>query len=91
MKNPRSGSPVQWHQDWAFYPHTNDDLLAVGIALDDMRIENSCMMVVPGSHTGPVYDHHQDGDHHHEHNHHHYHHHHFLGRIITSGKCNEYP
>ncbi len=61
MKNPRSGSPVQWHQDWAFYPHTNDDLLAVGIALDDMRIENSCMMVIPGSHTGPVYDHHQDG------------------------------
>ena len=26
-----------------------------------MRIENSCMMVVPGSHTGPVYNHHQDG------------------------------
>jgi hypothetical protein len=22
------GSPVEWHQDWAFYPHTNDDLLA---------------------------------------------------------------
>jgi hypothetical protein len=28
LKSPRYGSPVEWHQDWAFYPHTNDDLLA---------------------------------------------------------------
>jgi len=31
LKAPRFGSPVEWHQDWAFYPHTNDDLLAVGV------------------------------------------------------------
>jgi len=30
MKIGGVGSPVEWHQDWAFYPHTNDDLLAVG-------------------------------------------------------------
>src|SRR5262245_60098925 len=24
LKEPRYGSPVEWHQDWAFYPHTND-------------------------------------------------------------------
>ena len=35
MKSASYGSPVEWHQDWAFYPHTNDDLLAVGISLDD--------------------------------------------------------
>jgi len=29
LKAPHYGSPVEWHQDWAFYPHTNDDLLAV--------------------------------------------------------------
>ena len=29
MKSGEYGSPVEWHQDWAFYPHTNDDLLAV--------------------------------------------------------------
>lgn len=23
LKSPRYGSPVEWHQDWAFYPHTN--------------------------------------------------------------------
>ncbi len=55
------GSPVEWHQDWAFYPHTNDDLLAVGIALDDSTAENGCLMVLPGSHRGEVFDHHQDG------------------------------
>ena len=61
LKSPEFGSPVEWHQDWAFYPHTNDDVLAVGIAVDDMMLENGCLMVVPGSHHGPVRDHHQDG------------------------------
>lgn len=61
LKSPEYGSPVEWHQDWAFYPHTNDDVLAVGIAVDDMMLENGCLMVVPGSHRGPVHDHHQDG------------------------------
>jgi phytanoyl-CoA hydroxylase len=58
MKSAGFGAPVEWHQDWAFYPHTNDDLAAVGIMLDDCDIENGPMMVVPGSHQGPVYDHH---------------------------------
>ena len=61
MKLPQVGSPVEWHQDWAFYPHTNDDLLAVGVCLDDSNQENGCLMVVPGSHRGPTLDHHQDG------------------------------
>jgi ectoine hydroxylase-related dioxygenase (phytanoyl-CoA dioxygenase family) len=61
MKSPEFGSPVEWHQDWAFYPHTNDDLLAVGIPIDDMLLENGCLLVVPGSHTGPVYSHHHNG------------------------------
>lgn len=61
MKSAGYGSPVEWHQDWAFYPHTNDDVLAVGVMLDDMTPDNGPMLVVPGSHKGPVYDHHQDG------------------------------
>ena len=61
MKNPGHGSAVEWHQDWAFYPHTNDDLLEVGIALDDMTEENGALMVIPGSHRDKVWDHHQDG------------------------------
>lgn len=61
MKPADGGSPVEWHQDFAHYPHTNDDLCAVGIALDDATEDNGCMMVVPGSHLGPILDHHQDG------------------------------
>lgn len=61
MKSAEFGSPVEWHQDFAFYPHTNDEVLAVGIALDDCTEENGCMLMVPGSHRGPVLDHHQDG------------------------------
>ena len=61
MKNPDHGSAVQWHQDWAFYPHTNQDVLAVGILLDDMDSDNGPLLVLPGSHRGPVYDHHSHG------------------------------
>jgi ectoine hydroxylase-related dioxygenase (phytanoyl-CoA dioxygenase family) len=61
LKLANVGSPVEWHQDWAFYPHTNDDLLAVGVAMDDSSLENGCLMVLPGTHRGPILDHHQDG------------------------------
>ena len=58
MKSAGYGAPVEWHQDWAFYPHTNDDLAAVGIMLDDVTEDNGPMLVLPGSHKGPVWDHH---------------------------------
>ena len=61
LKSAGFGSPVEWHQDIAFYPHTNDDILAVGIAIDDMMLENGPLMVIPGSHKGPVLNHHQGG------------------------------
>jgi phytanoyl-CoA hydroxylase len=61
MKDPQYGSPVEWHQDWAFYPHTNDDLLAVGVMLEDIDEENGALLVLPGTHLGPVYNHHVDG------------------------------
>jgi phytanoyl-CoA hydroxylase len=61
MKDPEYGSPVEWHQDWAFYPHTNDDILAIGVMLEDIDEENGALLVIPGSHRGAVYDHHVDG------------------------------
>ncbi len=61
MKAADYGSPVEWHQDWAFYPHTNQDVLAVAILLDDMDADNGPVRVLSGSHTGPVYDHHSNG------------------------------
>jgi len=61
MKSPSAGDLVDWHQDWAFYPHSNDDVLAVGIMLDDMTLENGSVLFVPGSHKGQVYNHHHNG------------------------------
>ena len=52
---------IEWHHDWAFYPHTNDDILAVGVLLEDATAENGPLMVIPKSHLGDVYDHHRDG------------------------------
>ncbi|HMN80792.1 MAG TPA: phytanoyl-CoA dioxygenase family protein [Burkholderiaceae bacterium] len=60
LKSPRYGSPVEWHQDWAFYPHTNDDLLAIGVMLEDTTVENGAMYYLPGTHRGPTYDHHDE-------------------------------
>lgn len=58
LKTAGAGSPVEWHQDWAFYPHSNADVLAVGVMIDDIDTENGPMMVMPGSHRGPLHDHH---------------------------------
>lgn len=60
LKHPGGGDAVEWHQDFAFGPCTNDDICTVGIALDDADTENGCLLVVPGSHRGPVLDHHDD-------------------------------
>jgi ectoine hydroxylase-related dioxygenase (phytanoyl-CoA dioxygenase family) len=61
MKSAGFGAAVEWHQDWAYYPYTNDDVLALGVLLDDFAEDNGAMMVIPGSHKGPIYDHHVDG------------------------------
>jgi ectoine hydroxylase-related dioxygenase (phytanoyl-CoA dioxygenase family) len=55
------GRAVEWHQDWAFYPHTNDHLLAFGLMLEDVSLENGPLMVIPGSHQGPILSHHMNG------------------------------
>jgi len=46
---------VRYHQDFAYTPHTNDDVVTALLMLDDMTPENGCLMVVPGSHRGPMY------------------------------------
>ena len=55
-KPPTKGTgEVDWHQDFPFLPHTNYDLLACMILMDDSSPENGCMRVIPGSHLrGPV-------------------------------------
>ena len=60
-KAPGGGAAVEWHQDWAFYPHTNDDMLALGLMLEDVDADNGPLMVIPGSHKGPVLSHMANG------------------------------
>ncbi|NKB60675.1 MAG: phytanoyl-CoA dioxygenase family protein [Gammaproteobacteria bacterium] len=62
MKRAGYGAAVEWHQDWAFYPHTNDDILAVGVMLDDMTVDNGPLLFLPGSHRGQIYNHHSNGE-----------------------------
>jgi ectoine hydroxylase-related dioxygenase (phytanoyl-CoA dioxygenase family) len=57
LKGGHVGAPVEVHQDAAFYPHSNDDVLAMGLLLDDATAENGAMAVLPGSQRGPIYSH----------------------------------
>ena len=60
-KAPGGGAAVEWHQDWAFYPHTNDNVLALGLMLNDVDMDNGPLMVIPKSHKGPVLSHFNNG------------------------------
>lgn len=60
-KAPGGGRAVEWHQDWAFYPATNDSLLAFGLMLEDVDEANGPLMVIPGTHKGPVLSHQANG------------------------------
>ena len=53
MKSAGYGAAVEWHQDYAFYPHTNDDILAIGVCLDDMAHESGPIDGLPGKPQRP--------------------------------------
>jgi phytanoyl-CoA hydroxylase len=61
MKPPAIGSIVEWHQDLAYYPLTNQDSLAVLFYLDDADRSNGCLHVIPAAHRGRLLDHTRDG------------------------------
>ena len=58
LPNKKKGSEIGWHQDWAFYPHTNDDLITVGIYLDDCDEKNGPLKIIKNSHKKKLYSHH---------------------------------
>jgi phytanoyl-CoA hydroxylase len=70
MKPPAIGSVVEWHQDLAYYPLTNDSSVAVLLYLDDADTGNGCLQVLPGRHHGDLMEHTQDG--------------YFMGKIVTA-------
>ena len=62
MKPPHVGSAVEWHQDLAYFPHTNDDLVTTLVYLDEATVENGCLQVLPRHHHH-FFDHHgADGE-----------------------------
>ena len=59
-KNKTIGG-IKWHQDFPFFPHTNYDLIACSIHLDDEEIESGPLKVIPQSHELGVLSHCTDG------------------------------
>ena len=55
LKLPGSHTEVGYHQDYAYTPHTNDDIITALLLLDDMTEENGCLKVVPGTHKGAIH------------------------------------
>lgn len=55
LKLPGTNTEVGYHQDYAYTPHSNDDLVTGLLMLDDMTEDNGCLTVVPGSHRGPIH------------------------------------
>ncbi len=56
------GEEVKWHQDIQFWPHTNYDVLTIGVYLEDVDASMAPMGVVPCSHDGPLFDQYDDAD-----------------------------
>lgn len=50
MKPRKVGAVVEWHQDYTYFPHSNDSLVGVLIYLDDACEENGCLQVLSGQH-----------------------------------------
>lgn len=54
-KLPGTKTSVKWHQDFAFDPHSNDDLITAILLLDDVTEDNGPPKIAPGSHRGSLH------------------------------------
>jgi ectoine hydroxylase-related dioxygenase (phytanoyl-CoA dioxygenase family) len=55
LKPPSSPEArFEWHQDYPFFPHTNYELVAVLVNIDESTEENGALRIIPESHkSGP--------------------------------------
>lgn len=60
-KLPGAGTAVKWHQDFAFTPHSNDDVVTALLMVDEVTEENGPLQVVAGTHRGPIHSHWHEG------------------------------
>jgi ectoine hydroxylase-related dioxygenase (phytanoyl-CoA dioxygenase family) len=64
IKPPETGSPFPMHQDYDYFPHDSNTMMAAIIHFDDAPLERGCVRVYPGSHKlGPLGQSHQGGWH----------------------------
>lgn len=57
LKWSGGGAEVQWHQDLAFYPHTNTSTCQFIVALEEVTPDRGPLTVIPGSHLGELRSH----------------------------------
>jgi Phytanoyl-CoA dioxygenase (PhyH) len=55
-KPPRSGQPVLWHQDGAYWPLEPMEVVTLWLAIDHATPQNGCMRVIPGSHHRELHE-----------------------------------
>ena len=55
IKPPEKGSPFPMHQDYPYFPHRQNTMMAAIFYFDDCPVEKGCFRVIPGSHKlGPL-------------------------------------
>ncbi|WP_245584092.1 phytanoyl-CoA dioxygenase family protein [Saccharospirillum impatiens] len=54
FKQPRIGGEVTWHQDATFFYTDPTSVITYWFALEDATLDNGCLWVEPGGHTGPL-------------------------------------
>ena len=54
FKQPQIGGEVGWHQDASFFATTPHTVTTFWFALEDATLDNGCLWVEPGGHTGPL-------------------------------------
>jgi ectoine hydroxylase-related dioxygenase (phytanoyl-CoA dioxygenase family) len=54
------GREVPWHQDGHYWPIRPLATCTAWVAIDDSRVENGCLRVIPGSHRAGLHEHLQD-------------------------------
>ena len=56
FKYPQGGEEVKWHQDIQFWPHTNYDLITIGVYLEEVEEGQGEMGFIPRSQANELFD-----------------------------------
>ena len=59
-KPAMTGMEIPWHQDGAYWPIRPLANVSAWIAIDEVKIENACLRVIPGSHLNGLRPHETD-------------------------------